>query len=176
MRTKELTTCAALVAIYVVLKYVSFDVGPVKFTFAPFPILVGAMLFGPFCGFVIGMLAEGIVQMITYGIGVTTLLWMLPVGLRGLMSGAYAKKHHFELNTVQIILNVLITGLVVTLLNTALLYLDGMIFRYPVQYTAIAIIMRFVSSVVMTAMYCLVLPKTLQLIRRAVPLTARQSH
>lgn len=163
-----MTTCAALAAIYVALKYVAFDVGPIKFSFSPIAVLIGAMLFGPWSGMIVGIVGEGIIQLLTYGLSVTTPLWILPVALRGLMVGWYAQRHDFRLAPAQMVICILITGMIVTLLNTVLLYVDGMIYGYGVYYTAYAIIMRFVSSAAMTAVYCLLLPKSLNLLRRAL--------
>jgi len=167
--TVRLTLSAALMAIYVVLSYISIPTEFIKFSFASFAVYVGAFLFGPIQGFLIGFLAEGIVQWLRYGLEAMTVLWMLPVGIRGLLAGWYAMRHKYSLSILQQILCVLLTGLFVTALNTGFLYLRGIIYGYAVLYTVLQIALRFVSSIVMTAIYCLLLPKCIALIRRALP-------
>ena len=48
---------------------------------------------------------------------------------------------------------VLATSLLVTALNTVALYIDSQIFHYPISLTVGAIALRFLSSVVMAAIY-----------------------
>ena len=84
--------CAAL---YVVLSsYVSLNLGPMKLSLDGLPILIGALMFGPMDGLIIGLLGNFLSQLLgSYGLSATTVLWMLPDGLRGLSVGWYAKKH-----------------------------------------------------------------------------------
>ncbi len=170
LSTREMTVCAILTAMYVVLqRFAALNFGEyIKISFAPFPVIVAGLLLGPLSGLTVGALGEGIIQVATYGLTATTLLWIMPVGLRGLLCGLYAKKNGFSMTNTQIILCVLVTGLVVTLLNTGVLYLDSRIYHYPVTLTALAIFMRFVSSVLMTAAYCVLLPKSLSLLKNAL--------
>ena len=55
----------------------------------------------------------------------------------------------------------------VTLLNTAALYVDSLIYHYPVALTLGTIALRFVSSIVMAVIFTLITPKTIQLLRSA---------
>ena len=52
-------------------------------------------------------------------------------------------------------------------MNTGILYLDGLIFHYPVAFTLGTIGLRFLSSVVMAVLYTLTTPKTVQILRAA---------
>ena len=87
--------------------------------------------------------------MLTYGFTVTTLMWILPNAVRGLLVGLYAKKHGLDLTMKQTAGIVLATSLLVTALNTVALYIDSQIFHYPISLTVGAIALRFLSSVVM---------------------------
>ena len=62
---------------------------------------------------------------------------------------------------------VLANSLLVTALNTVALYIDSQIFHYPISLTVGAIALRFLSSVVMAAVYTLVTPRTVALLHRA---------
>ena len=87
--------------------------------------------------------------------------------MRGLLVGLYAKKHGLDLTMKQTAGIVLATSLLVTALNTVALYIDSQIFHYPISLTMGAIALRFLSSVVMAAVYTLVTPRTVALLHRA---------
>ena len=159
MNTKRLVTVAVLIALYTVLSLFSANLGLIKLTFESFPVLVASLMFG----WVDGLLN----QMLNYGFTVTTLMWILPNAVRGLLVGLYAKKHGLDLTMKQTAGIVLATSLLVTALNTVALYIDSQIFHYPISLTVGAIALRFLSSVVMAAIYTLVTPRTVALLHRA---------
>ena len=61
----------------------------------------------------------------------------------------------------------LVLTLLVTLLNTAALYADSLIYHYPVALTLGTIALRLVSSVVMAVVFTIITPKAIQLLRAA---------
>ena len=167
MTVRRLVTNAILIALYVVLNMYSVRLGFLNITFAAFPIIVAALLFGWVDGLAVGAVGGFLNQLLTYGLSATTVMWMLPSMARGLIIGIYAKKHDCRLNMKQTAVIVFISSLVVTALNTLALYVDAQIFHYPVALTAGTIALRFVSSIVMAAIYTLIAPKTIELLRRA---------
>ncbi|MBR6736021.1 MAG: ECF transporter S component [Oscillospiraceae bacterium] len=57
MKSRKLVTCAMLIALHTVLgQFVSINLGNMKITFDALPIIVGAMLYGPVDGMLIGLL------------------------------------------------------------------------------------------------------------------------
>ena len=160
MNTRRLVTDAVLIALYVVLNFYTIRLGWLNISLAAFPILVAALL-------IVGAMSGFISQLLTYGLSVTTIMWMLPTLVRGLMVGLYATKRGFDLNRKQIGFIVLVSCLVVTLLNTAALYADSLIYHYPVALTLGTIALRLVSSVVMAVVFTIITPKTIQLLRTA---------
>ena len=163
MNTRRLVTDAVLIALYVVLNFYTIRLGWLNISLAAFPILVAALLYGWADGLIVGAIS----QLLTYGLSVTTIMWMLPTLVRGLMVGLYATKRGFDLNRKQIGFIVLVSCLVVTLLNTAALYADSLIYHYPVALTLGTIALRLVSSVVMAVVFTIITPKTIQLLRTA---------
>ena len=156
MNTKRLVTVAVLIALYTVLSLFSANLGLIKLTFESFPVLVASLMFGWVDGLLVGAVGGLLNQMLTYGFTVTTLMWILPNAVRGLLVGLYAKKHGLDLTMKQTAGIVLATSLLVTALNTVALYIDSQIFHYPISLTVGAIALRFLSSVVMAAIYTLV--------------------
>ena len=167
MNTKRLVTVAVLIALYTVLSLFSANLGLIKLTFESFPVLVASLMFGWVDGLLVGAVRGLLNQMLTYGFTVTTLMWILPNAVRGLLVGLYAKKHGLDLTMKQTAGIVLATSLLVTALNTVALYIDSQIFHYPISLTVGAIALRFLSSVVMAAIYTLVTPRTVALLHRA---------
>ena len=130
---------AVLIAMYFGLSALSVQLGGIKLTFASLPTLICAMLFGPVDGFLVGFLGAFMEQMIKYGFTATTLLWVLPPAIRGLFVGVCAlllKKHM----SVDAILSTkrpyvyfvvtLISGAIVSVLNTLVFYVDAKMFGY----------------------------------------------
>lgn len=85
MATKRLVINAVLVAIYVALRYFNIPFGnSFRFTLAPFPVILCALLYGPVDGVIVGLLGEFLSQILgPYGLTPTTLLWCLGETLRG---------------------------------------------------------------------------------------------
>lgn len=167
MNTRRLVTDAILIAIYVVLSLYSVNLGFLKLSFAAFPVLVAALRYGWVDGLIVGAMGTFLNQLLTYGLSVTTLMWMLPDMVRGALVGVYAQRRGFKLTLWQTGGAVLASCLVVTALNTLALYVDSLIFHYPTALTAGTIALRFVSSVVMAVIFTIVTPKTVQLLQTA---------
>jgi hypothetical protein len=65
--------------------------------------------------------------MLKFGIDPTTILWILPVGIRGLLIGVYAKIRRYKLKTFGMSVVIIITSFIATILNTIGLYIAGYI-------------------------------------------------
>ena len=96
-KMKKLTINAVMIAMCAVLGYTSLDFGSLKITFESLPILLSAFLFGPVDGMIVGGMGTFIYQMLRYGFSATTLIWMLPYVVCGLMAGIWAKKYDFKM-------------------------------------------------------------------------------
>lgn len=136
MNAKRMTVISMLAAMCAVLGAISIDLGNLKITLESIPVILGAALFGPIDGALVGFVGTFVYQVIRYGFSVTTLLWMLPYCICGLIVGLYAKKHNYNLSVKQMILIVVIAELVITTLNTGVLYIDSKIYGY---YSAVYI-------------------------------------
>lgn len=170
MKPKRLVTIAMLVAMYTVLSLVAtINLWNMKFTLDSLPIIVGAALFGPIDGMLIGLTGSFLNQMITYGFSATTLLWIIPAGARGLMIGLYAKHHNFEMTTKQTQFITIVSALAVTALNTFIMYLDSVIYGYfSFAYVFGGIVPRIVAGVIIAIIFGALLPHILKPLRRIV--------
>jgi len=163
---------AMLAALCAVLGYVSLDLGNLKVTFESLPILLGALLFGPLDGMAVGGVGTLIYQLLRYGVSVTTPLWMLPYIVCGLTAGLYARKHGFELGRGQTAAVVVGSELLVTVLNTGVLYLDSKIFDYySPAFIFGSLGLRLVICVVKAAVFSAILWGLVRDMRRAMRLS-----
>ena len=163
MKTKQLTLDAMLAAMCAVLGYIALDMGNIKITFESLPILLGALLIGPLDGMLIGGIGTLIYQLLRYGIAMLTPLWILPYVLCGLLVGWWAKKKDFSLGSTERITLVVLGELLVTVLNTGVLYLDSKLMGYwfPGFITG-ALALRLVICVGKAVVFALVLPGLMQ--------------
>lgn len=116
-------------------------------------ITLAAVAISPIDAFIIGAIGETLNQIFFsgYGITPTTPLWVLPVALRGLLIGLVAylyrrKDDELICHKVVYFVTIMGTALIISGLDTGLLYLDGLIMGYPVQYTLAQTAIRFGTS------------------------------
>ena len=148
MKAKQMATDSMLAAMCAVLGAVSIDLGTLKVTLESVPIIVGALLFGPLDGAMIGFVGTFVYQVLRYGFSVTTFLWMLPYVVCGIIVGAYAKKHGFEFDLKRTVFIVVLAELVVTTLNTGVMYIDSKIYGYySAAYIFGSLVLRYIICV-----------------------------
>ncbi len=87
-KTRRMCYSALLAAMYVPLSlYVAVQVGNVRISFGSLPVVVAALLFGPVDAVAAAMVGEFFKQLLTYGVTYTTVLYLIPPALRGLVVG-----------------------------------------------------------------------------------------
>ena len=167
MKTRQLAVDAMLCAVCAVLGYVALDMGSVKITFESLPILLGALLFGPVDGMLIGGVGTLLYQLIRYGVTATTPLWIAPYVVCGLLTGAWARRRWFALGRRETVVLVVLAELAVTALNTAALYVDSKLYGYWFPgFILGALALRLVICVVKAVAFGLILPGVVETVRR----------
>ena len=133
----------------------------IKFTFAPIAIILAGFLFGPWDAFCVALIGAFLEQLLKYGVSVTLPLWVIPALVRGLLVGFGARLFRRTMakseksNALCVVLITLISSLIVTTLNTPVMYFDAWLFDY-LQYTEIfgmTLVWRYVSGVVCAILY-----------------------
>lgn len=165
-KTKRLALDAMLAAMFVVLSLFSINLPGMKITLDSLPILIGAALLGPLDGLAVSLIGSFLNQMITYGFSATTVLWILPAGLRGLLVGLYAKHHGFSMNAAQCVFITVSTALLVTALNTLFLYVDSWVYSYSYVAALPTLLLRIAAGVITAVLFSLLLPPLLGTLRR----------
>ena len=165
--TRRIATDAMLAAMFVCLSFVSIRIGnSMKISVDSLPILVAALLLGPLDGLAVGLIGSFLNQLLTYGLSITTVLWILPAGFRGLLVGLYAKNHGFDLSRRQLVWITTATALLVTALNTLVMYLDSLIIGYPFAATLPTVLLRIVSGILIAIVFSMILPPILNALHK----------
>lgn len=162
----RLCTNAVLIALVLVFDLISIKFGNFKITFGGLPIILCAIMYGPLDGAIVGLIGSFLGQLFSYGLGITTALWILPAGLRGLVMGllfiAFNKSQKFSVLTLEII----ISSIVVTLANTAIIYLDSIILNYPSGIVLIQTIIRVISGILSAIIYSIIIKVLIDVVNR----------
>jgi len=129
--TTQLAIDGMLAALCVVLGFASIRIGNViKVSFEDLPVMYAALMFGPVDGIAVAFVGIMLYQLLSFGITVTTPLWVLPFVVAGLVYGLIAKKSNFN-NTPKQLLVIFITSAFLILgLNTIAIYADSKIYGY----------------------------------------------
>lgn len=166
-KTRRLSVDAMLAAMCAVLGYLSLDFGNLKITFESVPILIAALLFGAADGAAVGLVGTLLYQLLRYGVSATTLLWIAPYVLCGLLVGLYAKKRGFSLTQKETLLLIVGNELLITALNTAVLYIDSKLYGYySPAFIFGSLGVRVVICVVKATAYAFAIPPLLRTVRR----------
>ena len=151
---KRITLDGILIAVFLVFSFFRIRVGNfMEIGFGSLIITLAAILLRPTDAIIIAFLGELVNQLFftPYGITPTTALWILPVVVRAALLSwtAYFFKRKGDDITKHIIIyfvTIMGTALLISGLDTGLLYLDGLIMGYPVSYTLLQTGMRFLTS------------------------------
>ena len=137
LTTRRICRIAVLAALSFLLNMVQIKLpANLRITFDSLPIMVGALAFGPVDGALAGLVGEFFTQLLSeYGLTATTALWLIPPALRGIVIGLAAwsfRGTDRPLETrVPLCYSVCLTASVVTTAaNTAVLWLDSLLFHY----------------------------------------------
>ena len=142
-----------LVGLFLVLSLLSIRLGFVEISLKGSVAILAAVLISPIDGLIVGGLGEFLYQVFFsgYGLSPTTALWVLPLALRPLLIGLTCR--FFEKRGKpfvgfypQYFITLACVALFISLLDTGILQLDGLIMGYPVAFTWAQTGIRFLSG------------------------------
>ena len=165
MTVKRLVADALCTALYIALNLVSVPLPGIKLTLDALPIILAAILYGPVDGLIVGLTGNFLAAAVGlgYGLSVTTPLWMLPPGLRGLLVGLAARSRKFSLRPLPLGLLMVVTALITTAANTGVMWLDCQVFHYSFLVTYLpGIPARILAGILTALIYTFVLPPLLR--------------
>lgn len=169
MKTKRLAVNGFMSALCAVLGFYALDMLSIKITFESIPILIGALLFGPIDGALIGGVGTLISQIVRYGLSATTFLWMLPYIVCGFVVGFVSRQKQFNLKASWVIPTIILAELLVTGINTFALFVDSKIYGYyyPELITGMLLI-RIIISIVKSVIYGFIFMPVLTRIQKGI--------
>ncbi len=167
-KLKMLCLAAVMAALYVGLDFLAVSVSApfgnsLKISLSGLPVIIVALCGGPLWGAATGFIGAFCGQMITYGFGPATLLWVLPAVARGLMMGWLFRAFKKSLKPAILTLETCISAVVVTAINTGALLVDQIMYGYS-SYAAIllAIPARLIAGALTAVAFSLMLPTIMQ--------------
>lgn len=169
MKTKRIAVDAMLIAMYFVLgNYLALNLGGIRITLDVVPVIVGAALFGPADGLIIGLMGNFLFQLAgPYGISATTILWVLPDALRGLLAGILLRGWR-RTTGPRMGAALIMVSLAATTLTTGVMYADCLIYQYSFEIYAPLILWRYIIGVVVAVLTTLALPPLLKALDKAI--------
>ena len=172
MKTKQMAYDAILTAMCAVLGLVSLDFGNLKITFEDLPILLGAALFGPWDGMIIGVLG----QMLRFGADPTLPLWVIPLMMGGIVAGLLARRSNYSLEGKNPWITMIGAELVITTLNTVSLIIYSNIYGfYTPAYILAPLLPRFLIAIAKGSVYANVMPPVIRAIRKTLNISMKKT-
>ncbi len=164
--TRRLVMDAFFAALYFVFaRFVSIDTPIVQISFSSFPIIFCALMLGTRDALLVAFVGSYLEQVTSpYGLSPTTPLWMLPVILLALFAALFGRllPRPLEIKKTGRLLPLLVIilcgELLLTVTNTAALYIDGWVMHYPVKALDAIALTRLINCAVRAAINCVVLP------------------
>ncbi len=129
-KTKRIIFDAMLAAMVAILGALAITTNAFKITFETLPILFAGFVFGPIDGMIVGFVGTLVYQMLVFGFSATTLLWILPYVIMGLLCGLVAKQAKYDLSVKRIAVTTIALEFLVTILNTGVIYVNSHIYGY----------------------------------------------
>ena len=166
--TRQMALDAVLAAICMVLGYYGPDLGNLKITFEGLPVILAGLLLGPVDGAVVGGIGTLLYQLLRYGVSATTMLWILPYVLCGLVVGWIGDRCAPEKSFLRLALTVLAGEGLIFLMNTGVIWLDSKIYGYySFAYVFGSFFVRLGICAAKTVLYAAILPTLLAALRKA---------
>jgi len=170
MKTRQLVIDAMLIAAYFILStYLSVNLGSMRISLDLLPVVLGAAMFGPAHGFIIGFAGYFLFQLVgPYGISVTTFIWCLPEALRGLIAGfMFFGRLKDGAGLGKLTAQLAALNLVTTGLYTLAMYIDCLVFKYSFVTYSPFILWRCLAALIVSGIAAIVLPPLMRALENA---------
>ena len=157
LSTKQLALNAVFAALFVILAFISVGTNDFKASFESLATLMAGITMGPLAGLLVGLIGEFIYQLIQYGLDPTTVLWLIPYAVCGLVAGLIEKKG--ELDNKKLIIIVVVCEILLTVLNTPVNAISAIIQGWGNWATiAAGIPLRLAITAVRIVVYIIIVP------------------
>ena len=167
--TKQIVLYGVLAALFVILAFISVGTNDFKASFESLATLVAGITIGPVAGLLVGLVGEFVFQIIQYGIDATTVLWLIPYAVSGLVAGLIAKRFKFVLDVKKIALAVIWSELVLTVLNTPVNAIAAIIQGWGNWATILAVVpLRLAIMAVRMVVFIIIVPPLYKAVKKVI--------
>ena len=153
----DISMCAVSVALHIILElFLTIRIGnDLKITLAALPFLIITFLCGPVEGLISGLVGTFLSQLLTFGITVTTPLWMIPYAVQALAAGLIFRAFGRKITLKTIGISIFASGFIAVILTSIASYVDGvLIFKYmTLEVLAGLIPLRLLVWVIVSVIY-----------------------
>lgn len=134
-KTQRIAFDGMLAALYFALSYLTIESNVLRITFTSLAILVAALMFGPLDACAVALIGEGLFQLLRYGPGPTTPIWIAPPVLHALCLGLgnllFSRKGTALVERTGPCYAVcLFCGVLNAAFNTVAVYIDSVFYHY----------------------------------------------
>ncbi|MFA6829916.1 MAG: ECF transporter S component [Bacilli bacterium] len=141
-----------LSALYFILAFLTVSFGNIHLTFASLVIVFAATAIGLPDSIGIALLGEFLIQVLSYGITITTPLWILPPVIRALTIALFSyfykrKKDNIQNHLPVYFFALIFASILTTLGNTLVMFLDAYIFQYTYAFVIYESIIRLLLGI-----------------------------
>lgn len=179
---KALCRMAILAALYFLLTLFSIRAGSLKISLSSLPVVVAALLGGPLQAAAVALVGELLSQMLSYGFTATTVLWLIPGMLRGLVIGLAAAQswrraeRTLDSRPLACYGICVVAALITTVSNTAVIWLDSVLYHYyTFAYVFGSLLLRLFTGVLTALVVTTLAIPLVQFLRRLrLDTTSRQ--
>ena len=171
--TIKICICAVLSALYVGLDLLAVTLsapfgGTLKLSVSGLPVIIAAILFGPLWGGAVGFVGAFLGQMLSYGFTATTILWVMPATLRGIAMGLLFILFKRSLKPYILVIETVLSSLLVTAVNTLVMYIDAKVYKYPVALFGISLVNRIIAGIITAVVFAVIVPPIIKLIKNTI--------
>lgn len=167
-KSKFIVVIALNAAIFVLLSYygtIQLN-NNYKFTLQNLPIYLTAMIFGRLAGMYVGFIGMTIHQIIGFGFDVLNIIWVIPYVIIAFIFGTIYNDND---NKYVFSIKIIIINLILTILNTIALYIHSKLYGYySYQLVFSSLLIRFISSIITSIIYIIVLPYLYKLLNKFI--------
>lgn len=181
--TQKICICAILAALFVPLEWLASNFGKIAFLdsyqipISCFPLILASVLFGVKWGVATAVVGSFVSQIIisaatASGIGITTLLWMVPTVVYALvvavLYNAFGKSDKIYLLAVEFF----ISSFILSCLNIGALYLDSIIVGYPYNFLngffKLIMSLKLVGGIIFAVIFAVIVPPIIKKVKAVI--------
>ncbi len=171
---KKLCLSAVMAALYFGLDFFSSYLSKLtgdtfKISFSALPVMIIAVICGPVWAMGTGLVGAFLGQLIgPYGLTATTLLWCMPAVVRAVSFGLLFILLKRSLKPSALSVSAVISSILVTATNSLVMYLDALIYKYPIEIFEVTVIYRIIIGIISAVVFAFILPPIINAISKAL--------